>query len=252
MSKNVLIISTTETFIVKGLEMKLKGIGIETVHASTDMKSLENNAEDAELFVYYMDETVRDVPDVLVFLNDICTEKEKKVVLIGTKIEYETVTKHIGKTNILEWFERPLNMEDFLAKMHEYMDEASAEARKKCILIVDDDVTYMRMIRDWLKDIYRVGMANSGIQAITWLAKNKADLILLDYEMPITPGPQVLEMLKTEAQTSTIPVMFLTGKSDRDSIMKVLELKPVDYLLKTIDRDGLRDKLQKYFLKKRV
>lgn len=112
---------------------------------------------------------------------------------------------------------------------------------------MDDDASYLTMIYDWLKDSYHVSLVNSGMQAITWLAKNHADLILLDYEMPVTSGPKVLEMIKSEPQTSSIPVMFLTGKNDRASIMKVLELKPADYLLKTIDRAGLREKLERFF-----
>ncbi len=103
------------------------------------------------------------------------------------------------------------------------------------------------MIMDWLKDKYRVFLANSGMKAITWLAKNHADLILLDYEMPITSGPQVLEMIRFDAETADIPVMFLTEKGDRESIMKVLALKPVGYQLKTIDRNTLRENIDHYF-----
>ena len=48
-----------------------------------------------------------------------------------------------------------------------------------------------------------------------YIADNKPDLILLDYEMPVTSGPQVLEMIRSETKTDTIPVIFLTGKGDR-------------------------------------
>ena len=119
--------------------------------------------------------------------------------------------------------------------------------RRKSILIVDDNVTYMSMIMDWLKDKYRVSMANSGVKAITRLANDHADLILLDYEMPVTTGPEVLEMIRSQPTLSDIPVMFLTGVSDRESIMKVLSLKPVDYILKSIEKDGLREKLDHFF-----
>ena len=127
------------------------------------------------------------------------------------------------------------------------MSLSEAKFAQKNILIVDDDVTYLRTIREWLKEEYKVAMVNSGLQAITWLAKNQADLILLDYEMPVTSGPQVLEMLRSEPNSRNIPVMFLTGKSDRDSIMRVLDLKPTDYLLKSIDKHELVMKLRRFF-----
>ena len=89
---------------------------------------------------------------------------------------------------------------------------------------------------------------SSALVTFTFLAKERPDLILLDYEMPVTSGSQVLEMIKSEPSTEAIPVMFLTGKNDRASIMKVLELKPADYLLKTITKDALRGKLEQFFL----
>ena len=66
--------------------------------------------------------------------------------------------------------------------------------------------------------------------------------------MPITSGPQVLEMLRSKAATSHIPVMFLTGKGDKESVMKVLSLKPVGYLLKNIDRMELRENIARFFV----
>ncbi len=49
-----------------------------------------------------------------------------------------------------------------------------------------------------------------------------------------------------------IPVMFLTGKGDRESIMSVLALKPAGYLLKSIDRDGLNKALDGFFARLKV
>lgn len=63
-------------------------------------------------------------------------------------------------------------------------------------------------------------MATSGVKAISWLAKHKVDLILLDHEMPITSGPKVLEMLRSDDETRNIPVMFLTGRGDKESVMR--------------------------------
>ena len=105
----------------------------------------------------------------------------------------------------------------------------------------------MQMIRDWLKDSYQVVMVNSGIKAIKWLTINKADLVLLDYQMPVTTGPQIFEMLKSDVDTDEVPVMFLTGQQNRDCVMTAMKLKPADYLLKTISKAELREKLDRYF-----
>ena len=85
-----------------------------------------------------------------------------------------------------------------------------------------------------------------------YVAEHHPDLILLDYEMPVTSGPQVLEMLRSETATGTIPVFFLTGKDDRESVKKVLSLHPEGYLLKKSPRDKIRQAIQSFFAKQHV
>ncbi len=248
MAGKVLVISSAETFSVRGIEMKLREIGAAVDYSAPKIKELEKKCEGTELIILHTDEKTEETADALVYLKDHCVANDERVIVIGTKAEYETVSQFIPKGCIQGFYERPLDMERFVDETEEYLSDEAQHERRKSILIVDDDVAYMSMIYDLLKDKYRVSMANSGMQAITFLAKNHADLILLDYEMPITSGPQVLQMIRSEAETSDIPVMFLTGKSDKESIMKVLSLKPVDYLLKTIDRKGLHDKVDNFFL----
>ena len=69
--------------------------------------------------------------------------------------------------------------------------------------------------------------------------------------MPVTSGPQVLEMLRADEETKAIPVIFLTGKSDRESVMAVLSLKPEGYFLKSIEREELLNNLKDFFLKQK-
>jgi len=75
-------------------------------------------------------------------------------------------------------------------------------------------------------------------------------LILLDYEMPVTSGPQVLEMIRSETKVDRVPVMFLTGKGDRESVLKVLALKPEGYLLKSLNREQILTSVSEFFEKK--
>ena len=248
MANNALVVSRTETFTIKGLEMKLKGIGVENAFSGLTVKELEGRVDRCAIVILYTDEDIVKSSEALVYMKDRCAEADNTIIVIGTKLEYEKIRKIIPQESILNFYERPLQMEKLLDDIERYMTTEANMEKRKSVLIVDDDVQYMSMISDWLKDSYRVSMANSGINAITWLATNRTDLILLDYEMPITPGPQVLEMLRSTPGTADIPVMFLTGNNDRDSIVKVVSLRPVDYLLITIDRKGLHEKLDNYFL----
>ena len=153
--------------------------------------------------------------EALAYLKNFYAVLTSRIIVIGTKPEYETVTKVIPEETIFKFYERPLVMDKSLNEMENHFSEEEDFEQRKNILIVDDDVSYKTMIMDWLKFSYRVSIVNSGMHAITWLANNHADLILLDYEMPVTSGPQVLEMLRSAPETADIPVMFLTGKNDK-------------------------------------
>ena len=248
MKKSVIVVSSTEGFIIKGLETKIQGIGVNCFYCSLDVDDLKTKSRDASLVIVYTDESISKRTDALVYLKDQCFDKDKQIVVVGTKEEYQVLQGFIQSKYVYKFLERPLNMDIMLNTVEEYLAMESEFSRRRSILIVDDDVSYMSMIMDWLKDSYRVSLANSGMEAITWLVKNNTvDLILLDYEMPVTTGPQVLEMLRSNPSTADIPVMFLTGRGDKESVVKVMSLKPVGYLLKSVDRNGLRENLANFF-----
>ena len=245
----VLIVSATESFLARTLATKMGSSGIETATSHGDLKEMDVLRNRTELVILFMHEGMGGMTETLIYLKDMLNDLDRKVILIGDQNEYDTVKKIIPETLILEWFKRPLVMDDLIFRIEKYMRENTGENRKKTILIVDDDITYMRTVYEWLKEDYHVGMAANGVQAISFLARNKADLVLLDYEMPIANGPQVLEMLRSDSETGQIPVMFLTGHGDKESVLSVVGLKPADYLLKTIDKQGLLAKLKEFFLK---
>lgn len=251
-SNHVLVISGKEAFIAKTLQKNLRDAGYQVSYSSGDVESLSQLSETVNIYILYMDEDLQGDMKLLVFLKDVSIEGDKMVILIGNNEEFESATKILPKENLAAWFERPINMHALMDKVRLLTDKQAIENRKKSILVVDDDVTYLRMVHSWLKEKYRVSIVNSGMQAITWLARNHVDLVLLDYEMPVTSGPSVLEMLKSEVGTSDIPVMFLTGKSDRDSIKAVIGLRPERYLLKTISREELLMEIDRYFLSQRA
>ena len=243
----VLVVSATDSFLASSLVTKLETLGIAAGLSHGSIKDVKAVRDRIELIILFLSEDMEEMAENLVYLKDAASDLDRKIILIGDESERASVKSVIPDTLVLEWFARPLIMDDLMKCIRKYMEENTGENRKKTVLIVDDDITYMRTIYEWLKDSYHVGMASSGVQAIGYLAKNKADLVLLDYEMPIANGPQVLEMLRNDSETGQIPVMFLTGHGDKDSVLSVVSLCPVDYLLKTIDKPTLLKKLDDFF-----
>ena len=243
----LMIIGSKESFLIRALMKKLDSAGIRNFYTGAAIDEINKQWDRASVIAFYLDQSTYANVAVLQFISDRLTETDKKILLIGEKEDLDATKKFISERVVSESFLRPLDNEKFILAVTDNFRLASREKEKKSILIVDDDATYLGLIRGWLKEQYKVSMANSGVQAIKLLGGNHVDLILLDYEMPVVSGPQVLEMLRNDADTGNIPVIFLTGKSDKGSVMKVLALKPEGYLLKTIEKDELLKELDKFF-----
>jgi CheY-like chemotaxis protein len=246
-NKTILLVRNEETFLVNAIKNALLAAHFIVNEASYVLADLSGKTKDANLILLYTDTEFEEHRDVMVYLKDLCVDDNMIMMVIGNKDAFNLVHQYIPKEDVAFEIERPLDMADLVQKALIVTDDEYEFQRRKSILIVDDDPTFLQMIREWLKDTYRVGMANSGTQAVAWLATNKADLVLLDYDMPVLDGPKVLEMLKSESFSSSTPVMFLTGKNDKESVTNVIALKPADYLLKTISKDKLLSTLDAFF-----
>lgn len=252
MQNNVLIISEKDTFLAMTLQKNLVNNDFKVYHSIPNVQKISEFRDVVNIYIFYMDEGTAIDMDTVVYLKDMSIEEDIMVILIGSNDEFREATKILPKENLAAFFLRPFDMKQFIDKMKFLTDKQEIENRKNRVLIVDDDVTFLKMAYTWLKDKYRVSIVNSGVQAITWLAKNKADVVLLDYEMPVVDGPALLEMLKSETDTDSIPVFFLTGKSDLKSVQKVMDLKPQGYLLKASGKYSLLQELDKFFMTRKA
>ncbi len=128
--------------------------------------------------------------------------------------------------------------QELLDNIDSLFEDAPVNNRKH-ILVVDDDFRMLKLIKRYLDDTYDIATAINGKVALKFLETKMTNLSLLDYEMPGENGPAILEKLRANPATSSIPVIFLTGINDRKKIQQVLALKPQGYLLKPIDHDKL-------------
>lgn len=152
--------------------------------------------------------------------------------------QFENLIRPVENTTILNAVCRRLGLNK------EQIAEGAAEGKKgasgkKRVLVVDDNGTTLRTMKAMLEDCYEVAIAISGAQAMTSIGKQRPDLILLDYEMPVCDGKMTLEMIRADEEMKDIPVMFLTAVNDRANIEAVLKLKPAGYFLKPAVKDKL-------------
>lgn len=127
-----------------------------------------------------------------------------------------------------------------LAREEEKEKREQAEAAKrKHILVVDDDSSVLKLLKNYLAERYDVATAISGKIALKFLETKKTDMVLLDYEMPNENGAEVLAKIRENASTARLPVVFLTGVTERKKILEVLSMKPQGYLTKPIDMEKL-------------
>jgi putative two-component system response regulator len=108
------------------------------------------------------------------------------------------------------------------------------------ILIADDDPVLRKYLSAVLeKQDYQYATAANGIEAIEKVTADSPDLILLDVMMPEMDGLEVCKKLKDNPSTRRIPVVLITGSTDRELRIKGLSAGANDFLTKPIDRPEL-------------
>jgi DNA-binding response OmpR family regulator len=105
------------------------------------------------------------------------------------------------------------------------------------ILVVDDNPTNLAVISQALRtEGWQIRIAVDGEDALSKVAHNPPELILLDVQMPGIDGFEVCKRLKADEATSDIPIIFMTALSDTDSKVKGLGLGAVDYITKPFEQ----------------
>jgi len=118
---------------------------------------------------------------------------------------------------------------------------------KMRILVVDDNTVNLATVEQELKEKYDVVPMLSGRRAIKYLYREKVDLILLDVQMPIMDGIETLKEIRTQENGVTVPVIFLTTKKDKITVLEGAKLGIMDYITKPVDAEELHDRIEKVF-----
>ncbi|MCR4908703.1 MAG: response regulator, partial [Lachnospiraceae bacterium] len=202
--------------VVKGIERKLNEMGYSVFMITENLdKEFLRFVGGVRLAVLYLPSDIMEdqkKKELLSGMLDAAVKKLQRTLVIGEKKFHDDLLNEFPVPENYTLLDRPVDMGLLEKEMNKTADQIVVikESTRKRILIVDDDPSYSQMVKEWIKDRYRVDIVNAGMQAITFLVKvpenEKVDMILLDYEMPVVDGPQVLQMLRQEPATAHIPV----------------------------------------------
>jgi two-component system chemotaxis response regulator CheY len=113
-------------------------------------------------------------------------------------------------------------------------------------LIVDDSTTMRMILKAHLKKLgFEVTEAVNGRDALDQLkAMATADLVMVDWNMPVMDGLEFVRAVRTEIEYAALPMMMVTTNTDRAHVSQALEAGANEYIMKPFTADMIREKLQ--------
>lgn len=129
--------------------------------------------------------------------------------------------------------------------MIEFADD-SRHRPVRTILVVDDSRTNLHVIGRRLTNMgYLTALTDNGVEALDLLSARGFDLVLLDLVMPNLSGLQVLADIRSRQETSDLPVIVVTARSDPASAVEALAAGADDHVPKPFDFDVLAARMDR-------
>jgi CheY-like chemotaxis protein len=125
--------------------------------------------------------------------------------------------------------------------------QAMAERKHPVVLIVDDDEFQHTLLRQLLAAAeLELAFATSAIAALAALRRSRPDLILMDVNLPDIDGVEATRRIKSVEQFANIPVIMISGDSEKDKVVDCLKAGASAFVVKPLDKTTLLAKLRKF------
>lgn len=112
---------------------------------------------------------------------------------------------------------------------------------KKQILIVDDELSILKLLNFVLSKEYNLIIKNSGVEAISWLEQgNDPELIISDLQMPYFDGSSFIRNLKISGYYRDTPVILLSGADDLEDRVSKMNFKVESFMQKPFNPTTLK------------
>jgi CheY-like chemotaxis protein len=124
---------------------------------------------------------------------------------------------------------------------------ALAERVRPLVLVVDDDEFQHKLVRHLLADAnLELTFATSGIEALATVRRRRPDLVLMDIDLPDIDGIEATRRLKSVEQFADIPVIMITGNSEKDVVVESVKAGASDFVVKPFEKAVLLTKVRRF------
>ncbi|MCR5501667.1 MAG: response regulator [Lachnospiraceae bacterium] len=245
--RTVLFVSDEPGIVGRGISRSLEDEDFNVLCVKDIPEVVLNHRAEASVMIYYPSGDNDHIRSISTMLAEMCRDDDKAFCLVGNPQDLEVARDIHDRDRITAVYPRPVNLDKLATDICLFYDMHSGCDRTRTILVIDDDPDFLHIMENWLSDSYRVECAHSGAGALAYLDRKRPDLVLLDHDMPRMNGEQVMQKIRSNPTNDRVLIIFLTGRNDREVVLKILEQRPDGYLLKSMPREEFLDALQRFF-----
>lgn len=228
---------------MKKLKAQLETAGMEVTCVPATPERIRS-CKGMDVLIVYVDFTTG-FNEMWSAVKDCCVACGALSGFIGAAADIAAARNAIPSECLIDVWERPINASAITEQIASAGRSAGGQMKK--ILLVDDSVMTLNMYKNFLSQRYDVITAESAEEARQVMSSRLPDLLLLDYEMPVCSGAEFYAELKASPATSGLPVIFLTGANDADSMREIMALQPEGYIMKSLTPGAVQGKIDQFF-----
>lgn len=197
------------------------------------LEYIEKNATD--LILMDAEKPMQDDFSIIKSIRDLEEDADIPIMFMTDKSNRNAVLDSIN-LGVDAYIMKPVSKDTLLGKISDVISHQERMKTKKTILAVDDDVTYLKIINNSLRDNFNVIMVNSTKMAMEYLDYHTPSLVIVDYQISKFNGTSVIDYMIENLDMTDVPVIIMTGINDKKAAMTSIANKPCKFLLKPVSK----------------
>lgn len=160
------------------------------------------------------------------------------IILVTGRRDKDTILNS-GIMGVDGFLAKPVSKEVLVQKVNEFYQKKKSKENRKTVLMIDDDMNYLKQVNTMLQDSYNIVIINSAKLALSYLTKHIPDVILMDYQMPLYNGASLMNIIQKNTRGIKVPVIVLSGALNREILQECYQYNPAAILAKPASRKDL-------------